>query len=219
MATVIPNRKRKSNYFVSANAKKPKSAVETSKQALRKVNRLSRSLQGELKYRGIAGAQTVTSAATSFHKLLPDIPEGTQGNERIGNYVTIKKIQMKLAIAGSTPSRTQLRILVVSDSQHAASIPDIEDVLDVPLGVLAHFPKPSQKGRFRVHYDKLLTFDNVGFKSAVVNEDLIMNHKVHYNGALGSQVISQGIYLMMISSESSLGPSVDYDVRCSYTDS
>jgi len=214
--------KRKGNalgFKVTKKAKKAPTAMDKASTALTKVNALKRSIKQELKPIVFTGASTViNSSGTAFVSRLTQIAQGTDDNERIGEYLTVKKITLRYRANWNTSSaNTQLRFVIAAWDDLETGTPPSSDYFEGGT-VLGSAPPIGNEKIWKKFYDVLIPLD-YAHRTYVAEETFFMNHKVQFNGVNAVDARRGGIYLMLISNEPANGPNVSWNAKVEYTDS
>lgn len=195
-----PARKRLRSSTVGVRGR---SALSVANQALRAVRTLKN--DEELKYfpssTGFTPALTFSSAGYILH--MPQIAGGTGRTDRIGNKITIKRIQIKGKLMVAELSNMTWRVLVVRDRQQIVSYtPAITDVL-VSARTNSMLTDDTQRpARFQILSDRTYV-QNCNFMAQdmtqFVNIDLKkLNIDEHYNDAGASTQTKNGVYLIVL---------------------
>jgi len=212
--------KRKGNalgFKVTKKAKKPPTAMDKAAQALTKVNSLKRSIKQELKPIIFTAVSTVTTNP-NFVSRLTQIAQGTDDNERIGEYLTVKKITLRYRANWNTASQnTYLRFVIAAWEDLEQGTPTSDQYFQGGT-VLGSAPPIGNEKIWKKFYDVLIPLD-FAHRTYVADETFFMNHKVQFNGVNGVDARRGGIYLMLLSNEGTNGPSVSWNAKVEYTDS
>ena len=96
------------------------------------------------------------------------IPTGTGPSDRIGRQISVKSIMahLKVTKSPSTDSTSQLRLLVVVDSQANGTKPQIQNILATPITVNS-FRNMAEVHRFKILYDKIHALNSFTIETTV----------------------------------------------------
>lgn len=163
------------------------------------------------------------------------ISHGTQVDDRTSNVITLKKLDIRMVLqptyqtdssfANSNIAPYNLRIMVVQDTQtisDANQLGGVSGTSTSPNGSLSlllqhqnsdyiaissHLNITSQRGRFKVLWDKVFRFNssaqagglgNVNnLKDKIIRKALYPNLKIYFNGDNPSDIQKNAIYLIM----------------------
>lgn len=179
----------------------------------------------EMKHYDVAEAyaSSIDSAGTIIN-LTQDIPQGTDYNERVGNKISVKGINIRLMVfsPSATPNYNTLRIIVFR--QRDQGTPSVSSILDLTTATqIRHLSQLSSsfKGSFHILYDNTY---QVSFKAG---SDLPFIHTdKFYISRVGNAewTTSAGnaggqVYMLAISDSAIIdAPDLSYTARIRYTD-
>lgn len=150
---------------------------------------------------------------------LTAVAQGDGDGARTGNSIYVRSVNMRLACAWASAGNAGqiVKWALVEDTQQIGdTTPGFTDIYD-NNNVVAHLSETT-KGRFTIHKTGNLVL-SVNNPRELVQCQLTLRHHVRYNGTVGSDVQKGGLYLVLVSDQSSSnGPSIVYDVRVSYHD-
>lgn len=190
----------------------------------------------EVKYTNSSTYNTALSTTMSNTFML-SIPQGDTALTRDGNKLWLKSLKVRASFkcsAGSTLQPCAVRMLIWQDNQQISSS-DLTSgsvmLSNTYWNSLYNFP--AGVGRAKLLYDRTFNASptSVGYASAGATPSsfdkyIITKFKVkgfrpniEYNGANGGDIQKNGIYLMLIKSNSNytVNPEIDWQIR--YTDS
>lgn len=158
--------------------------------------------------------------AAIFH--LTGLGQGDTVAGRTGNSILLKSLTQNgfMYINATQTTNTRIMLALVLDSQQVSdTTPGITDIFE--SGTDPHtLLKTGNLGRFKILYRKQYTLDSnaAGNNALTVRKFNRLNFHVRYNGTSSSDIQKNGLYLVMITSESSLFPSITINTRINYHD-
>jgi len=159
--------RRKRQRTKSSDARSTALVAVSQKQAelnlARKVAQLSKYVKGlkpEMKFADVSLSGTNVSPTTGLTTHMSFIAAGTGVNQRVGENVQIKYIEMHFeavfiaSIAIATNDNPSYRVYIVQDKQQVASTsPTLADLVDQPSVPTVQLLNVQEQKRFRVIYD------------------------------------------------------------------
>ncbi len=160
---------------------------------------------------------TVSSTGNITH--LSAVPLGDTQNSRDG--VSVKAtglfIRAEYTEHASVVGATFLRCMIIRDNrQVASSTPAIATILQTVSR--NSFLNEDTLGRFNVLSDRIHTLSNVGTVGKHFEVNLPMNSHLRWNADLGSNIESNGLYIVLISNQGTNVPLVGFEARLRYVD-
>lgn len=155
-----------------------------------------------------------------FH--LTGIAQGDTTAGRTGNSILLKSLAQNgfMYINASQTTNTRVMLALVVDTQQVSdTTPTIIDIFE--SGTDPHtLLKVQNLGRFKVLSRKQYTLDSnaAGNNAKSIKRFTKFNFHVRYNGTGSGDIQKNGVYLVMITSESSLYPSITINTRINYHD-
>lgn len=153
---------------------------------------------------------------------LTSLAQGDTFYQRTGNSILLKSLTMNgyAYINPSTTTNTRFMLALVVDKQQVSdTIPAIDDIFDAtnsPHTLL----KTNTLGRFKVLWRKQYTLssNSTGDNALQLKRFTKFNFHVRYNGAASSDIQRNGVYLVIITSEPSNYPTIEFNTRINYHD-
>lgn len=141
---------------------------------------------------------------------------------RTGNSILVKSLSANgyMYINASQTTNTRVMLALVLDKQQISdTTPAITDIFNSqtdPHTLL----NTNNLGRFTILMRKQYTLDSntAGNNARSLKFFKRLNFHVRYNGTTANDLQKNGIFLVMITSESSLYPSISYNTRLNYHD-
>jgi len=195
-------------------------------QQIKSLQKVVKEILPEIKNIGIDLAQTnITSSGTIQH--LTAIPQGVTEVTRVGEDVMLREIIVRgrlsdLTTTGTTSVPFYYRFALVVDKQQVAdTAPAVTQVVDTADPVNA-LPNNSHSERFRFLWVSPLIQNNAVLTG---NQFPVCDHtwkgalKIGFNGANSTDIQKNGVYFMILTSDT--GNTVDFAgvARLMYTDS
>lgn len=197
----------------------------------------------------VAGTVSGYTAYSVYNLNIARISHGTQVDDRTSNVITLKKLDLRMVLqptyktdtvsAESNVAPYNVRIMVVQDTQtisDANQLGGVSGTSVAPNGSLAlllqhqnsdfiaissHLNITSQRGRFKVLWDKVFKFNSSAqgyaygninnLKDKIIRKALYPNLKIYFNGDNPSDIQKNAIYLIMFSDNQS---SATYPLCC-----
>lgn len=190
-------------------------ALVIAKRALRKVNKVAKTVFDELKKNDTAIlSQSVLPAGLVTN--IVGISQGTGTSQRIGNSCVVKGVGLHGKIELSPlNSKSLVRLIMFIDKQQ---VPDSKTDTAAILATLTPFSYRDlqSRGRFTVIWDKYFTVhSNRVIISFRMWKRLNLNQK--YNGLSSTDIQKNGIYLCSITDQVADFPVLTYICRFSFT--
>ncbi len=191
--------------------------MSIAKKALKKVNKLARTLKPEMKSKDVP-ENSVTVLAAGDVINLSNIAEGPGESSRIGLKIRVKGI----GIHGSwrtnlIPTQTSMRLIVYVDMRN------VVDAKSTPANILEELTPFSyinhrRVKKFRILVDRFLTLNINDHQTSAFRWWKKLDFVQGYNGILATDIESKGLNLLLISSEATNGPIFTFSARMIYTD-
>jgi len=187
----------------------------------------SKALKGVSYLKGLVNSEKfkhdlVSSSTYDYNGVLSHLTGISQGDgegQRTGNSIFVRNVNIRGSLVrGTTDERVRL-MLLIDKQQIGDSVPAASDVL-ASTGTaqsVYSFLNRSTVGRFTILRSRLyaLTADTPTIN---INWNVNLRHHVRYNGTTGTDVQRGGIYLLIITSAASNGPTFERAIRVSYHD-
>lgn len=162
-----------------------------------------------------------TISGTGYVYNLTGIAQGDGINQRTGNSILVRNLtyRLKFEINSSVTADTTILFALVWDTQQVGDTsPAITDIFAsaTPETLLA----TGTLGRFKIILRKhiLLTPASGGKPAIVMHNNLNLYKHTRYNGVNDTDIQRNGLYLVMVSSESTNLPTITGTVRLGYHD-
>jgi hypothetical protein len=185
-----------STRFLSQSAK----ALVTAQAALRLATQIKGLVNVE-KHRHLVSTSSTNINTTGTVLYLAGISQGDDKADRSGNSILVKGISIKMRIQQSTtPQDTVIRIIWFIDLQQVADgSPAITDVLETnsttaPLN-------RNNVGRFKILKQQYYNLQKANTSQVLVNKFIPLNHHIRYNGGSATDIQKGGIYMFILSDE------------------
>lgn len=149
---------------------------------------------------------------------LTSLAEGNGDDDRTGNSIFVRSVNLDGSIAMSGSNNTVVRLALIKDSQQISdTTPAWTDVYE-STSMNTHL-NSNTVGRFTVLYSKKFTLISGFSNHKVISMNKAMRMHVRYNGATGTDVQRNGLYLALISNQASPNaPAPEFHIRVSYHD-
>lgn len=194
-------------------------ALQLAKKAAQGVWYLKGLVNSEMLKQDQGITNTLIDATTGNVFSYAQMIQGDGVTNRTGNSVLVRSILTRLRIIkASSPTATYVRMYIVQDNQQISdTVPLISDLLqanDVDSALSRDTP-----GRFKILLSKtiVLTNNNPTFHIEKVHN---LRHHIRFNGTTGADVQKGGLYLMLLSDQTSSAnqPTLDGWLRINYHD-
>lgn len=200
--------------------RKKYNAVQVASAALRGVNYLKGLVNSEKFKHDFTGTPNVDWSGTVVS--LTSISQNDTDTGRTGNSIFVRSLYIRgqVVINASATSSEFVRIMIFIDKQQVGdTAPTAADVLETTSNINApNSPLNLQTvGRFTLLRSFQLSV-NPEKPSVQWKVNIPMRHHVRYNGTTANDIQRGGLYMLMISDNSSDLPQVRYYGRISYHD-
>lgn len=212
------SRFRRYTGYASAAAKAPFSALGLAVKAVRGVKYLKGIINAEQKFKG-SGTVTATIDDAGTVQPLFEMNQGDNNGERIGLQVKASWMEIRFVgkINATSQTDTQMRVIIFVDKQQVAD--SDTNVGNVLSGVSTYSPHNElDRGRFRYLYDRQFSLNSTNKGTFIVHKRIRLNLKIRYNGTAFTDIQKNGIYLLLLSGESSNLPTFVFNVGLHYYD-
>lgn len=166
-------------------------------------------------------APTLTGSIISFN----DIAQSVTSTGRVGLDIQPTSLNihavLKFNFGGSANYQQSMRIIMVRDVQQVQdTAPTVASILHDPAYAMVSFYSEVTKGRYQILSDNLFNFTaQAGNSIYKFNKTYnLSKHKIHYNGANSTDIQKGGIYMLLISSEVTYTPTLDWGYKMNYID-
>lgn len=207
--------KRKTPWY-----RKKYNAVQLAYKAWRGVKRIRGLVNSEMLHVDKTYSSN-TISGTGYVYNLTGIAQGDGINQRTGNSILLRNLtyRLKFEINASVTVDTTIMMALVWDTQQVGdSAPAITDIFAsaTPESLLA----TGTLGRFKIILRKhiLLTPASGGRPAIVMHNTLNLYKHIRYNGVNDTDIQKNGLYLVMVGSESTNLPTITGTVRIGYHD-
>jgi len=151
-----------------------------------------------------------------------DLEQGDGVNRRTGNSILAKSLTMNghMYINSSQTTNTRVMIALVQDKQQVAdTAPGISDIFTSSTDPHTLI-NVNTAGRFKILMRRQYTLDSnaAGNNARSLKFFHRLNFHVRYNGTTYADLQKNGLYLVIITSESSMYPTVNLNARLNYHD-
>lgn len=219
----------RSNKFVNH-----KNKSKTLNKRVNKIEKLMKAHKPELKHRDV----TITGQAavdTWTVKLLNGISEGTTDSNRIGQVISMQKIQMKLQIEKTSVynRNTLVRFALIYDDGCEGAAFDTADIFNVNNIVDSYLKLPFSK-RYKVLWDKTFALNQVDGTYDEGSTQLTSSNRIRWmpktiklrnlpvkydsTGNTITSISSGSLYFIHLSDRGTDSPSVSARFRLRYFD-
>lgn len=188
----------------------------TQRRAVRKIANTQIQRAGEMKIHDVIAETTVGTAG--FIEPLAGIIQGTNNSQRVGNMISLRKIQFSLnAVAGDNTNLFRHIIFL----WHDAVAPTVAEVLEGGLTKPYAPYDYNNRKKYSIIHDRVLKMEGLGGDSQqFYRKTLKINRKALFAGTTATSYGAKNNLFSLVVSDSSAGPDVTYNIfyRLSYTD-
>jgi len=211
-------RKGKKAYkFYKKNQSKADAALALAKKVARQVNT-------EVKYRLNSIASPIDDNGTVFR--LCTVPVGDQETERIGDSIKTMRVSGRLFITqNESAQKTALRCILFRGKQERGedyAVSGGDNYILSTTATQTYLAPKSENKKYasKILYDKLYHMSNNGNSSLILNWNFKLFGHVQYTSSddTGETIEDGGLYLLVISNETTNTPSFNAELRFTYTD-
>lgn len=210
---------RKGRRVYKWGRKNPQAVAAMAQSAWRTAKMLKGIINSELKHKELV--LTLGNNQSYIHSLV-SIAQGDTLNNRNGNSILVKTLALNgyMYINASQTTNTRVMMALVRDNQQVSdTIPTIADIFmsdTDPHSLLNN----GNLGRFKIMWRKQYTLDSnaAGNNARSIRNFTRLNFHVRYNATGSGDIQKNGLYLVFITSEPSMYPSIALNGRISYYD-
>lgn len=210
-------RKRKRRYRKRPWYKKKYTVGEMAGKALSGVNQLRKLVNVEHKKADFSGSSNIGNSWTNvFH--YTSIPQGDTASTRSGNSFLAKSLSGMYRMSfNASATATTFRIVILMDNQTVADGGTVSGTDVFATAADITLLNINALGRYTILHDELVTL--YPDKPLHVGKVSIpLNKHIRYNGILGSDINSNGIYMLAISNEATNTPNIYQHLRLTFVD-
>jgi len=190
--------------------------AEVAYRAYRGVRYLKGLVNSELLKSDTNSNTTISNSGTIIRMV--DIAQGDGDGQRTGNSILIRSINLKMAFfQHASATDTLYRVILLQDKQQQADTnPTVADILE-STSTLSPLNSDTV-GRFKIL--KNWFFHTSDASDTVKHFNFFLNLRQHmrYNGSASTDYQKDGIYLLLLSDQSTNTPTIYYNKRVSYHD-
>lgn len=206
-------RSRSGNGFRKRKRRKS-STMSIAKRALSKVLAIERKIEDKFV---LTAQATVAVADTGVITELFPLLQGDDYNQRIGNKVQCRWMEIRTVVSAVGGSST-IRIIIFRNNQQRADVaPAVAAVLHTVsfLSPLNHI----NRARFTILQDRLVSM-TIGATNAVVSQVnfIKLNFEQRFNGVANTDIDKNGIYLLQIASAPVNEPTIQCTAAMHFSD-
>ena len=187
-------------------------------KALKNIHHIKGMVNSERHY--VTQTATVNPSSTGSIVHLTSIGQDDTATGRTGNSILLRGININLECSMSssiTNGETYFRIILFKDNQQIGDTsPGVTDVL--ASATTSSFLNQSQAGRFQILKNWYFTLDSIRGKSRIISHFVNQHTHVRWNGANGTDIQKNGVYLLFLSDESTNTPTVTYNTKLGWHD-
>lgn len=161
-------------------------------------------------------SQAISTTPTVFH--LTAISQGDLDTDRTGLSIYLSYVSLRLYFSVHASATSSIvRVILVQDKQQIGdTTPGMADVIS-SASTLAHYNN-NTVGRFTIMMDETFWLDQGMYRTHIIKKFKKINSHVRFNGTSSLDIQKQGLYLMMISTEATNTPTMNYSVRTAWHD-
>lgn len=191
-------------------------AMSTAMKALSLATKVAGMLNTEYKFCDTAVTPTLTN--TGYIRIVTDLAEGNDYNQRNGISLKMSSIQVRYNLIVNSASTTgvAVRAMWFIDHNVDGTTPLITDVLENTSTVspLAH----ANTGRFTILYDKVHCLSSDGTEENSYRWFKKLNNHVKYSGPLVTDIRQGQVYMLWLTDLAALNPTCQQFTRIRYVD-
>lgn len=186
-------------------------------RAYQGVKKIQRLINVEKKYFDTSAGTQPSSTGTVIS--LSNIAQGDDYNNRDGHSILAQSIYFKARVGmNSTSPYSWVRLILFADNDQRGTDPAVTDLLET-----SDVNSPLQHDvnrRFNIIMDKEVSLSNTGTQAVFIKKFIKYNQHLKYTGTAGTDASAQegNLFLLLISSESTLVPIVQWYNRLRFTD-
>lgn len=203
-----------------------KRSVKKAKTVAQKVSRLQRQvalLKPEVKHFVATSAIVNVAAAVGGIANLCAVVQGSGTSDRIGDLIRAQSIEV-LFTQGSFASQTQLRFIIVKDTQNAGTIPAISGVGSSVLSSTGPSDAqlaPTARPRYKILYDEIHQQSNLvygEFTATIRRCSIPLNFPIHFIGNAAVDYGKNTLWLIVLSNDATNVGDVNFSYDIGFTD-
>lgn len=190
-------------------------AYNMAKSALKLIN-------VEKKFHNLTHSALAISSAATLHNIV-EIAQGDTNSTRDGDSLKIISLMFKFTCKiHASALQTFIRVMLIKDTAHNSTTPTIGNIL-TSTGINASIVSGlamNNRGRFQVLMNEIVSLDQNGKQSSVINKYFNLEQHILYSGATGaaSEQTRNSLYFIFISDEVTNTPTITYYSRLRFVD-
>lgn len=149
---------------------------------------------------------------------LTSLAEGNGDDDRTGNSIFVRSVNIDGSLAISGDNNTIVKLALIKDTQQQSdTVPSFTDVYE-SASINTHL-NSNTVGRFSVLASRYYTLNVFASQQRKIYLNKAMRMHVRYNGPNGTDIQRNGLYLALISNQTSINaPYTGMHIRVSYHD-
>ncbi len=197
-------------------------AINTASKALAVAYGIKKLLNVEFKFFDTQLTATAIPVIPVITQLT-NIPQGDTDQTRDGAQVKLTRLDIKMVVnSHASAVSTEFRVMVVLDKQTNQAIYNATDLLsDVTAGdSIVSALNLDNKYRFRVLYNKVMSFSNVGHNSQYTQISIPLDLRLRFDASTPSiaDLTSNSLSMLFTSSQATNTPNLSLFARIRYVD-
>lgn len=209
--------RKKKRYRKTPWYERKYNATQLAHKAYKGVMYLKGLVNSEMFHLVTASNTTVSNTGTVIH--CTAIGQGDNITSRQGNSIFLRNILCRVTLEqNSSATSTFYRVILFQDTQQVGDAsPTVSDVLNT-VSTLSSLSL-AQPGRFNILKNWFVETNNgQGTSKALEWYDGNIYSHVKYNGSASSDIQQNGLYLLLLSDQSTNTPTVTYNIKVGYHD-
>lgn len=189
---------------------------------MRRPRRIHRRIfkRPSVEWKSQSGSLSSAITSTATVTLLNGIAQGTDYNQRAGRKATFRSVMVRGFLENADANNNQVRILLVADKQCNGAAPTVADII-TSSNPTNGFKNLDNSSRFKVLGDLRVAL-NINASGSVrqfkIYRRIYVNTRYDGTGSAVTDITTNSIYLLMVSTDATGGVLHMTDWRIRYTD-
>lgn len=175
-----------------------------------------------VEYKNFDNSDTTAASTTPLVFRVTGMAQGDDYNQRNGRSIKVTGFQFtnRLTASASATVPSNVRTIVVQDNQPSATAPTFAEIYSSAGSddLTALRNRATDRGRFKVLYDRTVSFSPNGHESMIISKYFKINTHIRYDGAAANNDAKGKIFFIQLSNQSVNTVTSTKEFRLTYID-